>query len=582
VTRLRAFLLDRGGLLAVIVLALYVWLARPYIVDGDNAELATLGALGGAAHPSGYPLYVLWLRAMAWLPGATPAHTAAIATAILGAAAILVLHAACRAWGARPLAATCACAIVAGAPVVLAMSSQAEVFALNDLAVAAVLWLAARGGPARGARRALLLGLVAGLGLSNHLTCALVAPVGLYGVVLGVREASWRALPAAALGLAVGLLPYAYLLVAPDTPISWGTVRSAGELVHMVTRQDYGGSGAFLAHGKAVPPGANLVALLDTLGRAWLWLPALIGLATLAWRCARRRDGESRIAWCALAASWLAAGPWLASRFNTVPEDMGLYIVHRFHLLPTILLAVPVAVGLDALARRLPARAARLATPAQAVVATLGLAAVASLSLPHVLRVHTAAVERYVRNTLAMLPPRAVVVAGTDEIYFGGTYVQQALGERRDVTLVAWPQMALLWYRERVARRDVLAVPGDQPASVRMAQYVLSTGAPLFVDKHQPDILAAFPSYPYGTLVRVLPRGTPAPPIEQVVAENREVFSHFVLDYPRPGEHDEWPTVIHERYARSWATLSEALAAAGHTSDAADALELARELGPAP
>jgi hypothetical protein len=54
---------------------------------------------------------VLWLRAWSWLPGTTAAHSAAIATAVLGALTVGVLHAACRAWGARPLAATCAVAI---------------------------------------------------------------------------------------------------------------------------------------------------------------------------------------------------------------------------------------------------------------------------------------------------------------------------------------------------------------------------------------------------------------------------------------------------------------------------------------
>src|ERR1041384_8031069 len=82
------------GLCALVV---YAALASPYVVAADNAEFAALGALGGGAHPSGYPLYVLWLRAWSWLPGATAAHTAALATAILGGLSIAVLHAACRA-----------------------------------------------------------------------------------------------------------------------------------------------------------------------------------------------------------------------------------------------------------------------------------------------------------------------------------------------------------------------------------------------------------------------------------------------------------------------------------------------------
>jgi hypothetical protein len=64
-------------LIGTCALVVYIGLASGDVVDGDSAELATLGALGGRAHPSGYPLYVLWLRAWSWLPGATPAHTAA-------------------------------------------------------------------------------------------------------------------------------------------------------------------------------------------------------------------------------------------------------------------------------------------------------------------------------------------------------------------------------------------------------------------------------------------------------------------------------------------------------------------------
>ena len=88
--------IDRGGLAVLAIAILYAWLAPSYFVDGESAEFSALAVAGGAAHPPGYPLYVMWLRAMAWLPG-TPAHAAALATVVLGVAACAVLHAACRA-----------------------------------------------------------------------------------------------------------------------------------------------------------------------------------------------------------------------------------------------------------------------------------------------------------------------------------------------------------------------------------------------------------------------------------------------------------------------------------------------------
>ncbi len=184
--RVRELAFHRGGALTLLVFAIYLAVACPFIVENDNAEFATLGAVGGVAHPSGFPLYVMWLRLWSWLPVDTAAHAAAIATAILGALSVLVLHAAARAWGARPLSASVAAGIFAMAPLVLRYHTRAEVFALNNLVVACVVWLAATRGPLHASWRAGALGLVAGLGLSNNLTCVLVAPLGLLGLVPSV------------------------------------------------------------------------------------------------------------------------------------------------------------------------------------------------------------------------------------------------------------------------------------------------------------------------------------------------------------------------------------------------------------
>ncbi len=130
--------MDRGGLIAIATLVVYVWVSPAGVVFGDNAELSTLGTIGGVAHPSGYPLYLMWLRLWSWLP-TTPAHSAAIATAVIGALTVLVLHAAARAWGARTFAATVAVGLFAVGPIVLRLNTEAEVFAPNNLACAVVI-----------------------------------------------------------------------------------------------------------------------------------------------------------------------------------------------------------------------------------------------------------------------------------------------------------------------------------------------------------------------------------------------------------------------------------------------------------
>jgi hypothetical protein len=582
--------LDRGGLLVLCIFMMYAWIAPVTVIDGDNAEFSTLGVTGGAAHPSGYPLYVLWLRATSWIPAASPAHAAALATAFLAALSAFALHAACRAWGARPLAATATIAIFAGGPVVMRLGTEAEVFALNGLVVATVLWLSAVRSSVRGIRRAALLGFVAGLGLANHLTCALVAPVGLLGVVRASREArdARVAYAAAALGLLAGLLPYAYLLVAPDTPMSWGAVRDFDELIAMITRRDYGGPTAFRVHGVDVSPWASVLALVQTIGRAWLWLPALLGIAVLCGGAMGRRatdarwaeplrDSETRWAWSMLLASFLVAGPLLALRFNVPPTGLGLYVCQRFHILPATLLAIPIAVALSIVTARLHARDWLIAL----IVSTLGFVAVASFSLGYVGRVHSPAVELSARNLLGSLPRNAVVMHGQDELHATTAYMQWALGVRQDVSVLTSPMIGARFYRERATRAGLLPTRGyANPRAV--ADHILRSGRPLFVDRLQRDVIAAFPSHPYGILIRVLPRGTALPSVREVFAINKAVYARFTLDYPRPGLDDEFATEVHLRYSAIWNMIGHKLEEIGAHDDAEWARRLARELAPRP
>ena len=579
---------ERGVALGLLVLVAYLWLAPTHVVDGDNAELSTLGMLGGVPHPTGYPLYMIWLRAMQWLPGSTPAHTAALATAVLGAASILVLHAACRAWGARPLAATIACAVLAASPVVVEMSTEAEVFALNNLMAATILWLAATNGPLRGLARAGALGLVAGLGLCDHVTCVLLAPIGLVGVVRGAREAR-RLVPALTLataGFVVGLLPYTYLLVTAENARSWGRhLDGLHALMFHVLRYDYGGPGAFAPNHPPLPMLDNLAELARSLGRWWLWLPVVLGLVTLARRSARR---EERWSWVALASSFLLAGPLLVLKFNVELEGPGLFVVHRFHLLPAVILGIPIAVGLDDvgswLAARFPGFAHRLAARPLLgdLLALAAFVALLGSSLGFVQAVHSPAVELNARNMLRSLPTDAVVIVAEDDLDFATSYLQLARGERPDVTVVMWYAIARPATRERIEQRLGITIPvvGTDIFVAHFAQAVLATGRPVFVDGYQKHVLEAFPTYPFGILFRVLPKGSTLPGIREVFALDRDLYARFELGYPLPPPGLGWPAHVHERLAHPWQIIHDALAASGDAEDAAFALEVGRALMP--
>jgi len=574
-------LLERGGLLAIVALAFYGWFACPYIVENDNAEFSALGAVGGIAHPSGYPLYVLWLRAWSWLPASSPAHTAAIATAILGAAQVLVLHAAARAWGARPLAATLAVGLFATVPLVARYNTVAETFALNQLVVACVLWLAATRGPVRGVWRCALLGLVAGLGLSNHMTFALAAPVGRPGGARGAREAGTaRALVAVTGSFVLGLTPYLYLFIAPDHALSWRHPETFGDLVDIVLRQQFGGPFGFAGLGGRGSPQEQVAAVMSTLARSWVWIGLVIGLVALGRGVARRdeHEGETRIGWVMLATSFLVAGPFLATRFD-LPLDMwGRYVVERFHLVPILLLVIPVATGLDWMGERLMSALPNVRISKLSPVIGLVLIVNAIQTLPYLQRFHSPAMENEVRNTLSSLPPNAVVLGRDSELDVRFRYLQPACGEPPDGLHLRGGPMHLDWYRARFARDGFTfeLTPGDLRRN--LANAVIATGRPLFVAAQDAASLEPLQLYPFGILVRALPANQPFPSVAEVFALNRRLFDGFALDYVRPGPDDEYATWAHLNYARVWQRIGDEAARAGLNDDAPMSYELRRAL----
>jgi len=348
-------------------------------------------------------------------------------------------------------------------------------------------------------------------------------------------------------------------------------------LVATILRREYGGVN-LVPGGVDVPWTANVAACAETIGRSWLWMLGLAGVVMLAvriWRPAGAGGagavGEMRWPWAMLAASFLLAGPLFASRFNVDPHGIGLYICRRFHILPTLLLAIPVASALDL-------ACARLTRPVMpSVLAALGFVAFTIAGLPHLARVHSPAMELGVQNLLRSLPPNAIAVVISEDQCLGGRYLQLARGERPDVALVCSELLRRDWYRDAWARRG-LAMPVAPGAPLGDA--LVRTGRPVFVDRGLTGILAAFPSYPFGVVYRVLPRGAAPPPPREIAALNHELFRAFDLDYPPPGRDDDFAAVAHRRYTASWAAITNLLDAAGDRAAAQDAFEFARALQP--
>ncbi|MEI7894762.1 MAG: DUF2723 domain-containing protein, partial [Myxococcales bacterium] len=559
----------------------YLLTAARSVLGGDNGEFAMLYGCGGVAHPTGYPLYVLYLRSLSWLPATSPAHGAALATALLGGATTAVLYLACRAFGAsRGSAAVVIATHAFSAPMWIA-STHAEVFALNALLGAAIL-LAAGTDRLTGASRAMTLAALAGLGLSNHVSIVLLAPIGIYGLVRGVREATARArtFGLCAVALVFALSPYVYVVLASRTPADrfvWGAASDFQGLLHHMLRVDYGTTTLALGAHRSDRLGQELL-LVRSLVVGLLGLP-LVAIASPLLDHARF-DSSTRTRTLSLLASFALTGPIFVALFNLSISGLDRRIVERFHLLPQVVACVVIAPAIDRVLSRWFART----VVATALAIACGAGA-AGLSLEDVRVHHLPDVERYVRDTLERAPPHAIVLGTGDHRFGAFNYARRALHLREDVLYIDAYLTLTSWYRAQVGREvgiELVAPQGGSMSTKALASQLMSTGRPLLLaDVFTEAIPRAFPTYPIGTLYRVV--GSPAEVPDPATLErmNREVFAHM---HPSavPPPADSWGADLWPAYARPWFALADAFREQGDQAHAQELDAIGRSFSVAP
>lgn len=217
-------------------LALYLSSLCPTTYLIDSGELATASCTLGVAHPTGYPLYTLMSHLVTRLPGAPILWLNAF-SALLSAAAAAVIYLCGAAICRRRLGGLLLAGAFATAPMIWRTSVTNEVYPLTAL-FAALLWYTAI--RMRDSRGWLWLAFCSGLALTNHLMIAsLIVPLGIWALL--IAWPGWRNIIRGAVLFAIGLTPYAYILVRTigGAEIAWGNAVNLQRLLWHITGRQY-------------------------------------------------------------------------------------------------------------------------------------------------------------------------------------------------------------------------------------------------------------------------------------------------------------------------------------------------------
>lgn len=398
-------------------------------------------------------------------------------------------------------------ALFAFSPLIWTYAVGAEVFALNNLFAALLVYTLIRYTRSNNTspRIAIQGAFLCGLALCNQHTIVLFE-VPIIAFVLYTRRRSLYGKEIVRLSFAflIGLLPYAYMpltMTWQPQPGSWGDVTTLKGFFHHVRRGDYGTFRLFStneAHEdlwtRLYLYGVDLVTREIPLPLA---IPVLcLGLVT-SLRGTRHRPQPSK-AVSLLPPTTGLDGPvlgWLLlatyvfymlvfHALANLPLSEGLtYGVHmRFWQQPNVIVFIWLGIGLDQLLR-IPGAAVlkRWSLPLGSILgsaiclALVGYQFVTWYKLCDQSRAFF--IRDYAHALLDPLPKNAVLVVNFDLQWTSLRYLQRCEGQRTDVTVLNLSMMSFAWFASKHAHYPTLAFPGPRlvpfGSAVRMCVYGL-------------------------------------------------------------------------------------------------------------
>jgi len=230
-------------LIFLVVFGNYLCSAPRTVMLDDDGFFIMAAWFNGVAHPPGYPLYTLLAHLATFLPFGSVAWRVHLFSALCGSLACVFLWKFARLLLESRLNAYVAALAFGFSSTFWSQSIVAEVYSLNMLFLFALLFLCIAYGqdPRNRDRRPLLIAFLYGLSLTNHWPLMGLCTPALAAILWPQWRTLLRQLPALALCVLAGLLPYAWMVVRSQVSefSFYGPIENWSDFWFYLSRQGY-------------------------------------------------------------------------------------------------------------------------------------------------------------------------------------------------------------------------------------------------------------------------------------------------------------------------------------------------------
>lgn len=421
-------------------LLLYISHLSVSVYGGDVGDLVTAAAVGGVAHPPGYPLFTFlgFLLTKTAVASISPAFAVGLISAFSAAAGVVGFYLLMLQLTKSKYASLIASLTLGFSFLYWFYAEIAEVFALN-IFLAILLFLFAI--VYKNTKKNIFLYVFVfflGLSCTNHQTIIFVIPSTLFIVAkTAYKEVKKRpkSILFCFLLFLFGLTPFLYIPIASSFHpiINWDSVHDVSTFLHLILRKDYGTFQAGIFDTPTLSQRLVTVAVYLKSLVIQSTIPVIV-LTLFGYYKLYRKD---KTIFLSLAVAWFLSGPlflFYAGFPLTSEFIIGAY--ERFTLLSSIIFLIPFGVGLlefsTLLTKLLPKRnyekiflSVFLLIPLMLFFYNFPKTNLRSVSIG----------DTYAKDFLQVLPKNSVLLISGDTQIFNTWYMYYVLHVRPDILL---------------------------------------------------------------------------------------------------------------------------------------------------